>query len=155
LGHKHRQTIHKKQKLLSFYPIIFFRSSVQLPHLLDYGNNPLLQDKKDLFESFQFAIIIENSKQQHYFTEKLIDCLLMKTIPIYWGCPNISDYFDTTGWILLDNTNNIIQELKMKLFIIMTSNYYNEHLHTINHNYSTAIYYSDLYKNINMSSLTK
>ena len=92
-GHIFRQVIHHNQPLLQEYPITFFRSSAQKPHIHDYGNNPFLDiintnvnnNKFPLFEEFQFAIIIENSKQNNYFTEKIMDCLITKTIPIYWG----------------------------------------------------------------------
>jgi hypothetical protein len=42
---------------------------------------------------------VESSSETEIFTERLIDCLVTKTIPIYWGCPNISDFFDTSYWI--------------------------------------------------------
>jgi hypothetical protein len=41
-----------------------------------------------------------------------MDCLLTKTILIYWGCPNISEYFDTTGWIILETET--VEELHEK-----------------------------------------
>jgi hypothetical protein len=84
-------------------PITFYRSSAG-PPLPELTVNPFVQsDKFVLFETYQYSLVIENSSQTHYFTEKLIDCLITKTIPIYYGCPNIADYFDTTGWILLTN----------------------------------------------------
>jgi hypothetical protein len=55
-------------------------------------------DKINLFNSM-FSIAVESSYEKNYFTEKLIDCLLTKTVPIYWGCPNISDFFDDRGII--------------------------------------------------------
>jgi hypothetical protein len=38
----------------------------------------------------------------HTVRQQRIDCLITKTIPIYWGCPNISDFFDTSYWIRPD-----------------------------------------------------
>jgi len=66
-------------------------------------------DKKDLFES-KFSIIIENCKDKNYFSEKLIDCLLCKTIPIFWGCDNIGDFFDTRGFIICKDADDIINK---------------------------------------------
>lgn len=106
-GHMLRQEIHHHQHLFQHLPLVFYRSSQQ-SEIKDYGNNPLLGGSKaELFQTFQFAIIIENSKQQNYFTEKIIDCLLSKTIPIYWGCPNIGDYFDTSGWIVIEDDGDV------------------------------------------------
>lgn len=51
-----------------------------------------------LFDNM-FHIAIENISQNDYFTEKLLDCFLTFTIPIYWGCPNIGSYFDIDGII--------------------------------------------------------
>ena len=64
--------------------------------------------KVDLFtpqngeaEQVLFHVAIENVRQPHYFTEKLLDCFLTNTMPIYWGCPNIGAYFDTSGMIII------------------------------------------------------
>ena len=65
-------------------------------------------DKKYLFES-QFHIAIESSSVQNYFTEKLIDALITKTVPIYWGCPNIGDFFDARGMIIVDIETDIVE----------------------------------------------
>jgi|LauGreDrversion4_2_1035121.scaffolds.fasta_scaffold421788_2 hypothetical protein len=154
-GHRLRQLIHHSQTELKDFPITFFRSFNQTPHITDYGNNPFLgggnssttpHNKVPLFEEFQFAIIIENSQQINYFTEKIMDCLLTKTIPIYWGCPNISNFFDTSGWIVLQTAT--IEELKQKLSILHDK-YYDSYRHVIEKNYNEALKYVDLYTNIN------
>ena len=64
-------------------------------------------DKKHLFNS-QFHVVIESSCVKNYFTEKLIDAILTKTVPIYWGCPNIGEFFDMRGMILVDGEGGII-----------------------------------------------
>lgn len=46
-----------------------------------------------------FHLVVENVSQRDYFTEKLLDCLLTLTLPIYWGCPNLGEYFDLQGII--------------------------------------------------------
>jgi len=145
--------IHHNQ--LSFhYPITYFRSIAQVPHIHDYGNNPFLgmndsatttHNKFILFEEYQFSIVIENSQQINYFTEKIMDCILTKTIPIYWGCPNISEFFDTAGWIILDSPT--LEELDK--LNILDSSYYNKNIDIIENNYNKALQYTDLYRNIN------
>lgn len=152
-GHSFRHFLYFNQKEIASLPITFFRSSVQ-PHLPELTNNPFIQEEKfPLFETFQFSIVIENSSQTNYFTEKLIDCLITKTIPIYYGCPNIQEYFDTTGWICLESTD--IRERTLELFVkthqvLQNPNYYKDHLNTIEKNYKTCLEkYSSFYKNIN------
>lgn len=46
---------------------------------------------------YRYSIIIENEKSRGWFTEKLIDCLSVGTIPIYWGDPTIDEWFDARG----------------------------------------------------------
>lgn len=58
----------------------------------------------------RYSIIVENERVDGYFTEKLIDCLSVGTIPIYWGCPNIHNFFDATG-ILSFNTLNDLENI--------------------------------------------
>lgn len=147
-GHMFRQLIHHNQSAFKEYPITFFRSIAQHPHIIDYGNNPFISKKEDLFDSFQFSIVIENSRQTNYFSEKLIDCLITKTIPIYYGCPNISKFFDISYWIIIENPS--IDELQCKLSII-DSSYYSKHINLINKNYNEAINYSDFNDNLNRS----
>jgi hypothetical protein len=30
------------------------------------------------------------------------------TVPIYWGCPSIGDFFDTNGMIIFDNVGELV-----------------------------------------------
>lgn len=120
-----------------------------MPHLIDYGNNPFIGNSKiPLFDTFQFSIIIENSQQTNYFTEKLMDCLLTKTIPIYWGCPNISDFFNTDGWIIFNNDN--LEQLAQKLKSV-DSKYYSTYSNIVEENYLKALQWTDIYLNLNNS----
>jgi len=147
-GHRMRIELFYKQDYFKIFPVVFFRSSVQFPVLPDLGNNPLLEsgwnDKGPLFTEFQFSIVIENSKATNYFTEKLIDCLVSKTIPIYWGCPNIGDFFDTTGWILFDKLE---EDLYIKLYDL-DEDYYGKYIEVIEKNYQKAISLKDFYTNV-------
>lgn len=55
---------------------------------------------------YEYSIAIENSCVRNYFTEKLIDCFLTLTKPIYWGCPNIADYFPPESYASIDITKS-------------------------------------------------
>ena len=114
---------------------------------------------------FQYSIIIENSREAGYFSEKLIDCLITKTIPIYYGCENISEYFNTDGWIIL-SSDDIVQELYEKL-ALLNENYYNKYANIIEKNYKKALNHTCVlttsfeamnkipYINVNISNFTK
>ena len=56
---------------------------------------------------YYFSIIIENSLEKSYFTEKLIDAILCETVPIYLGCTNIDNYFDTKGMVICKNIDDV------------------------------------------------
>jgi hypothetical protein len=50
-------------------------------------------DKSEALMPFKYHIALENSSYFHYWTEKLADPFLCWTFPLYWGCPNIEEYF--------------------------------------------------------------
>ena len=151
-GHVLRQVLYHHQHLFHEVPMTWYRSKLQIPHLIDYGNNPLLSSKDELFDEFQFALAIENSKETNYFTEKLMDCLLTKTIPLYWGCPNIAEYFDTTGWIILETES--VEEFLEKCRTL-TSDYYSTYTNIIEKNYETAKQYIHFIDNLNNAVSTR
>jgi hypothetical protein len=70
--------------------------------VLGRGYQPF-ENKQDGLLNYRYSVIIENVKEPDYFTEKLFDCLLCGTLPIYLGAPNIGDYFDVAGMILCGN----------------------------------------------------
>lgn len=148
IGHILRHLIHHAQThILKDCPITYFRSSHQLPHIKDYGGNPLLgTSKMPLFEEFKFAIVIENTRECNCFSEKIMDCILTKTIPIYWGCSNIDKFFDISGWIILET--GTVEELSSKI-TKLSDDYYDNYKHIIDKNFTEALKYVDMYDNIN------
>lgn len=46
---------------------------------------------------FMYSVVIENGSFPGYFTEKLVDCLLCGSVPIYWGDPDFAKHFDPAG----------------------------------------------------------
>jgi hypothetical protein len=91
------------------------------------GYNPILNKVDSLLE-YKFSIVIENCKRDYWFTEKLIDCFVTGTIPIYWGCPSIGDFFDINGIIVIENINDltdIISNCNEELYNSMYENILN------------------------------
>ena len=77
-------------------------------------------NKLTALKDYRFSIAIENSKYDYYFTEKLLDCFLTGTIPIYWGCPSIGKIFDINGILTFDNItelNKILESIDEKLYL--------------------------------------
>ena len=85
-GHKKRLMVMEK-----------YRGEVDL-----FGRNvnPIVRKEEGL-EDYMFSIVVENAKYDNFFTEKILDCFAMGTIPIYWGTDTIDTYFNTEGIIKL------------------------------------------------------
>ncbi len=65
-----------------------------LPELEVFGHGVrYLEDKADALDTYRHHVAIENHVCTHHWTEKLADCFLGATLPIYHGCPNYADYF--------------------------------------------------------------
>jgi hypothetical protein len=56
------------------------------------GYNPV-EYKLDALKDYQYSIVIENERTEGFFTEKIIDCFVTGTIPIYWGDPTLGKEF--------------------------------------------------------------
>jgi len=61
-----------------------------------------IEDKWDGLARYRYSIAVENTTWPDYWTEKLADCFLTWTVPIYHGCPNLERYFPPDSFIRLD-----------------------------------------------------
>lgn len=112
--------MHPKTKLLSMiYSYKNFMPGHRLRHqvarriqhhegveLFGTGAGKPITCKTEGLNDFMFSVVIENDRAENYFTEKLIDCFATGTIPIYWGCPNIGDFFDVRGMLRMDDVTD-------------------------------------------------
>lgn len=92
-----------------------------------------INEKYKLFEDSMFHVAIENTKNINYVSEKIVDCFMSYTLPIYWGCPNICDFFNMDGIITFENE----RELKSILDSLTPDDYYRR-LDAIIENYEIA-----------------
>lgn len=67
-----------------------------------------IQGKIEGLKDYRFSITIENGVHDNYFTEKILDCFLTGTIPIYRGCPNIGEFFNTKGFLIFDTEDELV-----------------------------------------------
>lgn len=63
--------------------------------------------KSDGLAPYRYSVVIENVREPNYFSEKLLDAVLCRTVPIYWGCPNIADFLDTSGMIVCQSEEDV------------------------------------------------
>ena len=69
--------------------------------LFGRGFNPI-DDKWQAIAPYRYTIAIENYSNPFYWSEKLSDCFLAWTMPIYYGCTRITEYFPAESMILID-----------------------------------------------------
>lgn len=58
-----------------------------------------ISDKMESLRDYRYSIVIESESVPNYFTEKIIDCMCVGTIPIYYGSPSIGKHFNGDGII--------------------------------------------------------
>lgn len=59
-------------------------------------------DKWEVLAPYRYHIAIENCAQPYYLTEKLLDCYLTSTYPIYYGAPNADKFVPATAFTSID-----------------------------------------------------
>ncbi len=92
-----------------------------------------IDDKATGLAPYRYSAVIENSREPGYLSEKLIDALLLKTVPIYWGAPDIGDFFDLDGMVVCET------EAQMQAAIRNNSEAdYNARLEAVDRNQKTA-----------------
>lgn len=58
-----------------------------------------VEDKLEFQRDYRFSIAFENSSTSGYTTEKIVQAFAAKTIPIYWGDPQIGKEFNEKAFI--------------------------------------------------------
>ena len=157
---------HSKTKLISmmysdkkFTPGHFLRHEIaqnknctQFIDIMGSGKTGQHVKKIESCMPYKFSIVIENCKEDFYFTEKLVDCFLTGVIPIYWGCPSIDQFFNTNGFYRFDNITDLYSIINNQESL---NNFYTNNKSIIEENYKLALehkigedYLFTKYKNI-------
>ena len=69
------------------------------------------ETKLEPLKDYMFSITIMNCMHENYFTETLVDAFRCGTIPIFWGCPNVDEYFNTEGMLIFKTGPELISIL--------------------------------------------
>ena len=107
----------------------FLDTIKELPFLELYGRgiNPI-DDKWEVLSKSKYAIAYENFQSDYYWTEKIIDCYLSYTMPLYFGCNSIDDFFPKNSFIQIDPND---KHINLFLKEIVTSTKWEENLDAI------------------------
>lgn len=133
-NHFLRQQLPTIQNQINSVPVHLF-NSLNTPYPGE-GIERTMMDrdiKNELFYS-QFHIAIENFSKKNYFSEKLVDCFQTKTVPIYVGCPNIGDFYDTRGMLIANTAEELIEICNS-----ITPETYNNMLEFVEKNYELSM----------------
>ena len=94
--------------------------SKDISHIPEYLKKiPQVYGKRICYEEPMFHVCIENVKHNNWYTEKIGEAFCTKTVPIYWGCPNIGNYYDSRGIITFETEKelvNIVNNLTPELY---------------------------------------
>jgi len=82
---------------------------------------------------YMYAIVIENCIEDGYWTEKLVDSLLLKCVVFYWGAPNVHDWFLPESVISFSSIDELVV-----LLDTMSAADYSEKLRAVELNYYRA-----------------
>jgi hypothetical protein len=127
VGHQLRQEIYDRLSTALSTP------AGTLP-IWKHRSPPRIDDKRVILEPVQFSIVPENSRHNGYYTEKIVDCFIAKTIPIYWGCPSIGKHFNLDGIIQFENYDDLVVKLQS-----LTPDFYHDREPAIEENFRRAL----------------
>lgn len=73
-----------------------------------YGNGyKFVENKIEALKDYRYSIVVENERSNYWFTEKILDCFAVGTIPIYWGCLQPHSFFNCHGMIEFDTIDQL------------------------------------------------
>lgn len=102
------------------------------------GSNPI-DYKLEALKDYRFQVVIENEKNRHWFTEKICDCFVTGTIPIYHGTPSIGEFYNADGIIQFNTADELEDILKN-----CNETEYNRRLDAVKDNFERAKKYKSL-----------
>lgn len=135
-GHKFRQEIYKVEDQINI-PKKWFHT------LEDFDKDNFAKGgvgrpdriwgaKQKCFNESMFHIAVENVYHKNWYTEKIGDAFATKTLPIYWGCPNLDDLgYDERGILRFNSTEELISIVNS-----LTPETYYERLPYVEYNYN-------------------
>ena len=107
-----------------------------------------IKNKIVALKDYMFHFVIENVKAPHYFTEKLIDCLLTGCVPIYYGAPNIGKYFNVDGFVIFNSLEDLYKTKLSKSVFLEKQQYIEENFELAKQHISSDDYLCEKLKRL-------
>lgn len=105
-----------------------------------------INNKEEGLSDYMFSVCIENDTYDTYFTEKILDCFMTGTIPVFKGTKKITHHFNDKSIIFLDDINDLD---------FLSSDFYYENMDSIKENLEISTEYENLDDWIYKKHLTK
>jgi hypothetical protein len=67
--------------------------------------------KIDIMRRYRYCLVFENQRQPGYVTEKLLDCFVAGSVPLYWGAPGELENGAEAALFRIDDENAPIRTL--------------------------------------------
>ena len=102
-----------------FFSTMVQKTSPQQCHSLGKCNGSIIQTARriegdwtsnklvEAYTQYKFVIAMENYQKPGYVTEKILNAFYSGAIPIYWGAPDIDEYFNPKAFINVSDFKNI------------------------------------------------
>lgn len=99
-----------------------------------------VENKIEALRDYRYSIVIENDSNPIMFSEKLIDCFVTGTIPLFYGGAGIEEYFNPDGIIIC----RTMADFETALNMIHTEGeaYYNNRKAVLEENFNKALQYA-------------
>jgi FkbM family methyltransferase len=104
-------------------------SSLKGIDLWGAGAGRPFETKEEALSPYRFTVVIENTKNPYYFSEKLLDAMALGVIPIYYGATEIGNFFNSKGILTFDTIeeleeilNTLTPELYDSMFMYAEEN---------------------------------
>tara|TARA_B100000085_G_scaffold186116_1_gene170125 strand:- start:30 stop:713 length:684 start_codon:yes stop_codon:yes gene_type:complete len=89
-----------------------------------------IENKFEVISNSKYHIVLENDSKYNLVSEKLYDSYLGLSFPIYYGAPNINDYFDINSLTMI-NINDINGSIST-IENVIKNNFYDKNLNLLN-----------------------
>jgi hypothetical protein len=90
---------HNAKKRINFFHLLSEYKKVDSGgRYLNNIGSPV-KNKLDFIKNYKFTLAFENSSYPGYTTEKLVEPMVVGSIPIYWGNPQVGKDFNTKSFL--------------------------------------------------------
>ena len=94
-----------KERIAFFHKLSKYKQVDSGGRYLNNVGGPVA-NKRDFIKDYKFVISFENSTQPGYTTEKLIEPMLVNSIPIYWGNEQVGADFNSNSFVHVNSFKN-------------------------------------------------